>query len=116
MDARIDPAAAFGISLGDAHVIRNAGASAREALRSILISEQLLGTRESEYIVQKLSFIVFSGGGGFFSFFPSFPTIFPFSPRARQGKPTRRSSDGPGSLSSPKKILVLGGSSLLVEQ
>ncbi|TRX93132.1 hypothetical protein FHL15_006000 [Xylaria flabelliformis] len=48
MDARIDPAAAFGISLGDAHVIRNAGASARDAQRSIVISEQLLGTRESE--------------------------------------------------------------------
>ena len=46
MDARIDPAAAFGIKLGDAHVIRNAGGSAREALRSIVISEQLLGTAE----------------------------------------------------------------------
>jgi carbonic anhydrase len=46
MDARIDPAAAFGITLGDAHVIRNAGASAKDALRSIIISEQLLGTKE----------------------------------------------------------------------
>jgi len=46
MDARIDPAAAFGIDLGDAHVIRNAGASSRDALRSIIISEQLLGTTE----------------------------------------------------------------------
>ncbi|KAG8167775.1 hypothetical protein KVR01_003464 [Diaporthe batatas] len=46
MDARIDPAAAFGISLGDAHVVRNAGGSARDALRSIIISQQLLGTRE----------------------------------------------------------------------
>src|ERR1700749_344061 len=46
MDARIDPAAAFGIDLGDAHVIRNAGASAKDALRSIIISEQLLGTNE----------------------------------------------------------------------
>ncbi|KAI1756974.1 beta carbonic anhydrase clade D [Xylaria castorea] len=46
MDARIDPAAAFGISLGDAHVIRNAGASAKDAQRSIVISQQLLGTRE----------------------------------------------------------------------
>lgn len=34
MDARIDPAAAFGIDLGDAHVIRNAGASAKDAQRS----------------------------------------------------------------------------------
>ncbi|KAK8849137.1 carbonate dehydratase [Apiospora arundinis] len=46
MDARIDPAAAFGIDLGDAHVIRNAGACAKDALRSIVISQQLLGTRE----------------------------------------------------------------------
>jgi carbonic anhydrase len=46
MDARIDPASAYGITLGDAHVIRNAGASARDALRSLVISEQLLGTQE----------------------------------------------------------------------
>jgi carbonic anhydrase len=46
MDARIDPAAAFGISLGDAHVIRNAGGSAKDSLRSIILSEQLLGTNE----------------------------------------------------------------------
>ncbi|KAL9614280.1 MAG: hypothetical protein Q9167_001236 [Letrouitia subvulpina] len=46
MDARIDPVAAFGISLGDAHVIRNAGGNARDALRSLVISEQLLGTKE----------------------------------------------------------------------
>jgi carbonic anhydrase len=46
MDARIDPAAAFGIPLGAAHIIRNAGASARDAFRSIVISQQLLGTTE----------------------------------------------------------------------
>ncbi|KAL8804270.1 MAG: hypothetical protein Q9200_005891, partial [Gallowayella weberi] len=46
MDCRIDPAAAFGITLGDAHVIRNAGGSARDALRSLVLSEQLLGTTE----------------------------------------------------------------------
>lgn len=46
MDARIDPISAFGISLGDAHVIRNAGGSARESLRSIMVSQQLLGTNE----------------------------------------------------------------------
>ncbi|KAK6544040.1 hypothetical protein TWF694_000753 [Orbilia ellipsospora] len=46
MDARIDPAAALGIELGDAHVIRNAGASAVDGLRSVIISEQLLGTTE----------------------------------------------------------------------
>lgn len=46
MDARIDPAQAFGISLGDAHVIRNAGGNAVDALRSLVISQQLLGTKE----------------------------------------------------------------------
>jgi len=46
MDARIDPVAAFGINLGDAHVIRNAGGNAKDSLRSILISQHLLGTRE----------------------------------------------------------------------
>lgn len=46
MDARIDPASALGIALGDAHVVRNAGASARDALRSLVVSQQLLGTRE----------------------------------------------------------------------
>ena len=46
MDARIDPAAAFSIPLGSAHVIRNAGGSAHDALRSIIISQQLLGTDE----------------------------------------------------------------------
>jgi len=46
MDARFDPATALGIELGDAHVIRNAGAIAQDAIRSIIISEQLLGTEE----------------------------------------------------------------------
>ncbi|OXV11845.1 hypothetical protein Egran_00394 [Elaphomyces granulatus] len=46
MDARIDPAAAYGIDIGDAHVIRNAGGHVRPALRDILISQQLVGTKE----------------------------------------------------------------------
>ena len=46
MDARIDVARAFGVKLGDAHIIRNAGGNAKDALRSILISQHLLGTRE----------------------------------------------------------------------
>jgi carbonic anhydrase len=46
MDARIVPARIFGLQEGDAHVIRNAGGSAREALRSLVISERLLGTTE----------------------------------------------------------------------
>src|SRR5437868_2378263 len=44
MDARIDPARALGLEEGDAHVIRNAGGRAADGLRSLVISEQLLGT------------------------------------------------------------------------
>jgi carbonic anhydrase len=40
------PSSQLGIDLGDAHVIRNAGGLARDALRSIVISQRLLGTRE----------------------------------------------------------------------
>ena len=41
-----DTARALGLEEGDAHVIRNAGGRATDALRSIIISQQLLGTRE----------------------------------------------------------------------
>jgi carbonic anhydrase len=47
MDARLDPAKALGLSEGDAHVIRNAGGAVTEdAIRSLVISQRLLGTRE----------------------------------------------------------------------
>jgi carbonic anhydrase len=47
MDARLDPAKALGLQEGDAHVIRNAGGVATEdALRSLVISQRLLGTEE----------------------------------------------------------------------
>ncbi|BCS21626.1 beta-class carbonic anhydrase [Aspergillus puulaauensis] len=46
MDARLDPAKALGLEEGDAHVIRNAGGRAIDAIRSLVISQQLLGTRE----------------------------------------------------------------------
>jgi carbonic anhydrase len=47
IDARIDPARALGLEIGDAHVIRNAGGRASDdAIRSLLISSWLLGTRE----------------------------------------------------------------------
>ena len=47
MDARLDPAKALGLEEGDAHVIRNAGGRATDdALRSLIISQQLLGTQE----------------------------------------------------------------------
>lgn len=47
MDARIDPAKLAGLSEGDAHVIRNAGGRASDdAIRSLVISYKLLGTKE----------------------------------------------------------------------
>ena len=47
MDARLDPAKFAGLTEGDAHVIRNAGGRASDdAIRSLVISYKLLGTRE----------------------------------------------------------------------
>jgi carbonic anhydrase len=47
MDARLDPAKFAGLAEGDAHVIRNAGRRASDdAIRSLVISYKLLGTRE----------------------------------------------------------------------
>ena len=50
MDARLDPAKFLGLQEGDAHVIRNAGGRAADAIRSFVISQQLLGTREGVVI------------------------------------------------------------------
>lgn len=45
MDARVEPLRALGLEVGDAHVIRNAGGVAsNDALRSLVISNRLLGT------------------------------------------------------------------------
>jgi carbonic anhydrase len=47
MDARLDPQAILGLREGDSHVIRNAGGVVTDdALRSIVISQRLLGTEE----------------------------------------------------------------------
>jgi carbonic anhydrase len=47
MDARVNPYGIFGLSEGDAHVIRNAGgAITDDAVRSLAISQRLLGTEE----------------------------------------------------------------------
>ena len=46
MDARLIPSRFLGLEEGDAHVIRNAGGLARDALRSLVISQRLLGTNE----------------------------------------------------------------------
>ncbi|MGH3848524.1 MAG: beta-class carbonic anhydrase, partial [Pseudonocardiaceae bacterium] len=46
LDARLDPARILGLEEGDAHVIRNAGGvvAAEDAIRSLTISQRLLGT------------------------------------------------------------------------
>lgn len=47
MDARLDPAKLLGLSEGDAHIIRNAGGViSDDAIRSLAISQRLLGTEE----------------------------------------------------------------------
>ncbi|KAG1864637.1 carbonic anhydrase [Suillus subalutaceus] len=46
MDARLHPEQFLGLNLGEAHIIRNAGGLAKESLRSIIISQRLLGTRD----------------------------------------------------------------------
>ena len=47
MDARLDPAKYAGLAEGDAHIIRNAGGRASDdAIRSLVISYKLLGTKE----------------------------------------------------------------------
>jgi carbonic anhydrase len=47
MDARLHPSKFLGLAIGDAHVIRNAGGRASDdAIRSLIISSRLLGTRE----------------------------------------------------------------------
>jgi carbonic anhydrase len=47
MDARIDLFRALGLEVGDAHILRNAGGRATpDALRSLVVSSHLLGTRE----------------------------------------------------------------------
>jgi carbonic anhydrase len=47
MDARLNPYGVLGLSEGDAHIIRNAGGVVTDdAIRSLTISQRLLGTRE----------------------------------------------------------------------
>jgi hypothetical protein len=47
MDARLNVYGALGLHEGDAHVIRNAGGVVTDdAIRSLMISQRLLGTRE----------------------------------------------------------------------
>ena len=47
MDSRIDVFGALGLELGDAHIIRNAGGVVTDdVIRSLVISQRLLGTEE----------------------------------------------------------------------
>lgn len=47
MDSRLHVAPALGLALGDAHILRNAGGRVTDdMIRSLVISQQLLGTRE----------------------------------------------------------------------
>jgi carbonic anhydrase len=46
MDARLDPAAYAGLQEGDAHVRNAGGRASDDAIRSLVISYKLLGTRE----------------------------------------------------------------------
>jgi carbonic anhydrase len=47
MDARLDVHKILGVQEGDAHIIRNAGGAATDdAIRSLAISQRLLGTKE----------------------------------------------------------------------
>jgi carbonic anhydrase len=47
MDARIDPVRVLGLGIGDAHIMRNAGGVVTDdAIRSIAVSQRLLGTSE----------------------------------------------------------------------
>jgi carbonic anhydrase len=47
MDARLHVSAILGLEVGDAHIIRNAGGVVTDdAIRSLVISQRLLGTKE----------------------------------------------------------------------
>ncbi len=51
MDARLDLFRSLGLQIGDAHILRNAGGRASpDAIRSLVVSAHLLGTREAGVI------------------------------------------------------------------
>ena len=54
MDARIDVFSLLGLERGDAHIIRNAGGLVTEdALRSLSVSQRLLGTEEVVLVMHR---------------------------------------------------------------
>ena len=46
MDARIDPVRTLGLAPGEAHIIRNAGGRVIDAIRSLIVSQTIIGTNE----------------------------------------------------------------------
>src|SRR5579862_4000341 len=93
MDARLDPAKFAGLAEGDAHVIRNAGGRASDdALRSLVISYKLLGTREW--------FVIHHTGCGMELFTGEVITDLlsqSLKTASHDGKQWKDSGDGPGS-------------------
>jgi carbonic anhydrase len=54
MDARIEPHSLLGLERGDAHVVRNAGGLVTDdALRSLSVSQRLLGTEEIVVVMHR---------------------------------------------------------------
>jgi carbonic anhydrase len=54
MDARIDLYSLLGLERGDAHIVRNAGGLVTEdALRSLSVSQRLLGTEEVVLVMHR---------------------------------------------------------------
>ncbi len=52
MDCRVDPYSALGLRPGEAHILRNAGGLVtKDTLRSLIVSHNLLGTREAVIIM-----------------------------------------------------------------
>ena len=54
MDARLDPNELLGLERGDAHIVRNAGGLVTDdALRSLSVSQRLLGTEEIVVVMHR---------------------------------------------------------------
>ena len=66
MDARIDPLAAFGLELGEAHILRNAGGRVTDdVIRSLAVSQQILKTDTVVVMAHTLCGMIGLGPGQF---------------------------------------------------
>lgn len=74
-----DTHAVTGLREGDAHQIRNAGGRAADALRSLVISQELLGTREIIVIHHTYSLLPFGPPIAFTELIRATPSLFPRS-------------------------------------